>query len=93
MNKQNQQAGQSLLDKLRKKNCPKITDEDFKAITTDWAKISRHTTQLIDKKISRTATASELVELERLKSLTEERGELFAPLETFKPIPYKTKTP
>lgn len=50
------------------------------AITTDWKRTSERKTALIEKKIRRTATKDELVELQRLKFLTEARGEYYAPL-------------
>ncbi len=54
--------------------------EDLLAITADWEKTSIRKTELIDKKITKDATEEELQELDRLKFLTEARGELFAPL-------------
>lgn len=54
--------------------------EDLLAITADWEATSMRKTELIEKKIRREATETELQELGRLKQLTEARGELFAPL-------------
>ena len=54
--------------------------EDLLAITGDWEQTSVRKTELIEKKICRTASETELQELARLKMLTEARGELFAPL-------------
>jgi len=53
---------------------------DLLAITADWDKTSIRKTELIDKKIEQKASDQELQELDRLKFLTEARGELFAPL-------------
>jgi hypothetical protein len=58
--------------------------EDLLAITGDWEETSTRKTALIEKKIAKTATEPELRELDRLKMLTEARGELFAPL----PLPH-----
>jgi hypothetical protein len=57
-----------------------ITLAELLAITTDWECTSERKTKLIEKKIQRTATPEELGELQRLKFLTEARGEYFAPL-------------
>jgi hypothetical protein len=57
-----------------------ITLAELLAITTDWERTSERKTELIEKKIQRTATPVELSELDRLKFLTEARGEYFAPL-------------
>ncbi len=54
--------------------------EDLLAITADWDKTSTRKTELIDKKIGKKATDEDLMELDRLKFLTEARGELYAPL-------------
>jgi hypothetical protein len=54
--------------------------EDLLAITGEWEQTSARKTTLIEKKIAKTATEAELQELDRLKMLTEARGELFAPL-------------
>jgi hypothetical protein len=54
--------------------------EDLLAITGEWEQTSALKTALIEKKIAKTATEAELQELDRLKMLTEARGELFAPL-------------
>ncbi len=54
--------------------------EGLLAITGEWEQTSVRKTALIEKKITRTATEAELKELDRLKMLTEARGELFAPL-------------
>jgi hypothetical protein len=50
------------------------------AITLDWERTSERKTELIERKIGRVATKEELGELQRLKFLTEARGEYFAPL-------------
>jgi hypothetical protein len=57
-----------------------ITLAELLAITVGWDRTSGRKTRLIERKIQRTATQEELVELERLKFLTEARGEYFAPL-------------
>lgn len=57
-----------------------ITLAELLAITTDWEHTSERKTALIEKKIQRAATPAEVSELERLKFLTEARGEYFAPL-------------
>jgi hypothetical protein len=63
---------------------PHFTDlqrlEDLLAITGEWEQTSERKTALIEKKIAKSATEAELQELDRLKMLTEARGELFAPL-------------
>jgi hypothetical protein len=57
-----------------------ITLRELLAITADWERTSERKTELIEKKIRQSTTKEELVELERLKFLTEARGEYFAPL-------------
>lgn len=57
-----------------------LTLTELLAITFDWERTSERKTELIEKKIRRGATADDLVELQRLKFLTEARGEYFAPL-------------
>jgi N-6 DNA Methylase len=57
-----------------------ITLTELVAITADWERTSERKTELIEKKIRRAATKEELTELQRLKFLTEARGEYFAPL-------------
>lgn len=57
-----------------------ITLTEILAITADWDRTSERKTKLIDRKIRRVATKEELTELQRLKFLTEARGEYFAPL-------------
>lgn len=59
-----------------------FTLAEFRAITSDWDTTSARKTALIEKKLNRTATPGELAELERLKVLTEARGEYFSPLPT-----------
>jgi hypothetical protein len=54
--------------------------DDLLAITGEWELTSARKTALIEKKIAKLATEAELEELDRLKMLTEARGELFAPL-------------
>lgn len=54
--------------------------DDLLAITADWEIHSLRKTELIERKIARTATKAELAELARLKQLTEARGELLSPL-------------
>lgn len=63
-----------------------ITLSELLAITCDWERTSERKTALIEKKISRQASSKELAELQRLKFLTEARGEYFAPL----PLPKLT---
>ena len=57
-----------------------ITLAELIAITLDWERTSERKTELIERKICRVATKEELGELQRLKFLTEARGEYFAPL-------------
>lgn len=57
-----------------------ITLAELLAITIDWERTSERKTALIEKKINRQANSQELSELQRLKFLTEARGEYFAPL-------------
>jgi hypothetical protein len=57
-----------------------ITLTEILAITADWDRTSERKTELIEKKIRRVATKEELTKLQRLKFLTEARGEYFAPL-------------
>lgn len=63
---------------------PHFTDlqrlDDLLAITYEWEQTSARKTELIEKKIAKLASEAELKELDRLKMLTEARGELFAPL-------------
>jgi hypothetical protein len=63
---------------------PHFTDlqrlEDLLAVTGDWEKTSFRKTELIERKICKEISDSELQELDRLKMLTEARGELLAPL-------------
>ena len=54
--------------------------DDLLAITADWDATSARKTDLIRLKISGGATEAELFELDRLKRLTEARGEYFDPL-------------
>lgn len=54
--------------------------DDLLAVTGEWEQTSARKTALIEKKIAKTATEAELQELDRLKMLTEARGELLAPL-------------
>jgi hypothetical protein len=54
--------------------------EDLLAITGEWEQTSARKTALIEKKIAKSATEAELQQLDRLKMLTEARGDLFAPL-------------
>jgi hypothetical protein len=63
-----------------------ITLTELLGITFDWERTSERKTALIEKKISRQASSKELSELQRLKFLTEARGEYFAPL----PLPKLT---
>ena len=58
----------------------KITLTELLAITFDWERTSERKTELIEKKVRREATKPELAELERLKFLTEARGEYFSPV-------------
>jgi len=57
-----------------------ITLAELVAITIDWDRTSTRKTGLIEKKIQGLASQAELAELQRLKFLTEARGEFFAPL-------------
>jgi hypothetical protein len=57
-----------------------ITLAELLGITVDWDRTSERKTELIEKKIRREATKDELDQLQRLKFLTEARGEYFAPL-------------
>lgn len=57
-----------------------ITVADLLAITFDWERTSQRKTELIEKKIRHAANQEDLAELQRLKFLTEARGEYFAPL-------------
>src|SRR5579862_1297673 len=63
------------------------TLEELLSITAEWEKNSERKLELIEKKIRKDASASELAELSRLKLLTEARGEYFAPL----PLPQLRK--
>jgi hypothetical protein len=58
----------------------KITLAELIAITYDWERTSKRKSELIEKKIRREAAKADLAELERLKFLTEARGEYFSPL-------------
>jgi hypothetical protein len=57
-----------------------ITLSELIAITIDWERTSSHKTSIIERKIAGKASRHELEQLERLKFLTEARGEYFAPL-------------
>ncbi len=57
-----------------------VTLDEILAITADWPRTSERKTQLIEKKIRREASKEDLTELDRLKFLTEARGEYYAPL-------------
>ena len=57
-----------------------ITLAELVAITLDWEQTSGRKTGLIERKIRCVATKEKLGELQRLKFLTEARGEYFAPL-------------
>lgn len=60
----------------------KLSKKDREAITIKWEETSARKSELIEKKIARTITRAEYLELAHLKRLTEERAELYAPLPT-----------
>jgi hypothetical protein len=57
-----------------------ITLNELLSITANWDLTSKRKTELIEKKIRHQITKEEFAELQRLKFLTEARGEYFAPL-------------
>jgi hypothetical protein len=57
-----------------------VTLAEILAFTIDWERTSDQKTALIEKKIQQMATKDDITKLERLKFLTEARGEYYAPL-------------